>query len=72
MLEELICKLTTDKPGDINYVLSKIVWQLFDRNPRYTTANTLIGVLEAVKLQFYRRKVIPYEMRKCHNEGDIQ
>ncbi len=57
--------------GELNYVISSIVWQLFDRNKRYKTANDLLGVLNAVNLEFYRRKVENYENEKMAENGDI-
>lgn len=32
--------------GDLNYVISSIVWKLFDKAPSYRQANKLVGVLE--------------------------
>lgn len=57
--------------GDLNFLVSSIVWQLFDSNPKYRTANDLIGTLECIKLEFCRRKVNPYEDAKINENGDI-
>ena len=57
--------------GEVNYVLSKIIWNLFNRKKKYDTACKLCGVLSNVKDEFYRRQVIPYEDFKIHEEGDI-
>lgn len=57
--------------GQVNYVLSKIVWELFKDNTNYDTANMLVGVLESVKMEFYRRKVVPYEEQKMLENGDL-
>lgn len=58
-------------PGEVNYIISTIIWELFDRNPCYSTANDLMGVLECVKQEFYRRKVAPYEDEKIKENGDL-
>ena len=58
-------------PGDLNYVISKLIWKLFDDNPSYTLGNNIIGVLECVKQEFYRRKMTPYEEEKMRENGDI-
>lgn len=58
-------------PGEINYVISSIIWHIFDAEPCYNTANALLGVLEGVKLEFYRRKVAPYEDEKIKENGDL-
>ncbi len=59
------------KVGEINYVISTIIWELFKSNPSYTTANNLIGVLECVKQEFYRRQISPLEDTKKIENGDI-
>ena len=59
------------KPGDLNYVFSKIVWDVFDKNPSYTFGNELVGVLECVKQEFYRRKLAELENKKIIENGDI-
>jgi hypothetical protein len=48
-----------------------VVWELFKKNPRYSTANNLMGVLECVKAEFYRRQVANLEDRKIIENGDI-
>lgn len=57
--------------GAINYVLSSMLWHIFEENPSYARANELLGVLEAVKLEFYRRKVAKYEDEKMSLNGDL-
>ena len=57
--------------GHLNYCLSKIIWSIFEGDKNYNCANKLIGVLEAVKLEFYRRKVQEYEDIKMDESGDI-
>lgn len=58
-------------PGDVNYVVSSIIWKLFDAKTSYTNGNNLIGALECVKQEFYRRKLTPYENEKIIENGDI-
>lgn len=58
-------------PGDLNFFISSIIWKAFDQDTSYTKANELIGVLECVKQEFYRRKVVPYEEEKMKENGDI-
>ena len=57
--------------GDLNYLISRMLWGLFDSNRSYTKANELMGVLECVKQEFYRRKAVPYEEEKIEENGDI-
>lgn len=78
-VQTLVEKLTETFPngeqtldvGHLNYVISSIVWKLFKQSPSYRRANDLLGVLEAVKLEFVRRQVNPYEDRKIAENGDL-
>lgn len=75
-IEEVVGVITNHgvsklKPGDINYVVSRIIWGAFDKNPSYTFGNEMIGVLECIKQEFYRRKLAPYEDEKIKENGDL-
>ena len=64
--EELdICK----NPGLLNYMITKIVADL--GLICYTDMNNVIGALECVKLELYRRVAIPYEDKKIEENGDV-
>ena len=58
--------------GDLNHFISSLVWHLFEKDRSYKTANDLIGVLECVKQEFYRRKVSVYEDEKIKENGDLE
>jgi hypothetical protein len=73
---KLVNKLPADNgkdfsEGDLNYLFSSIVWKLFDLSPSYKKGNTLVGVLENVKLEFIRRRLNGYEDKKIKSNGDI-
>lgn len=57
--------------GEVNYVISTIIWDIFRQGPSYTLGNNLVGVLECVKQEFYRRQLSPYEDVKIIENGDI-
>ena len=57
--------------GDVNYVFSSIVWELFRSNISYGYGNSLVGMLECVKQEFYRRQLAVYEDQKMQENGDI-
>ena len=60
--------------GELNYALTQLcVDYLFEENPEptYSDYNDIIGVLESVKLEFYRRMVTPYEDKKLMENGDV-
>lgn len=69
-LDELL-PIITD-PGELNYCITRLVHGFTDFNEKsYSTLNSCIGALEAAKLEFYRRVVIPYENEKIFENGDI-
>jgi len=64
-------KLQGQPAGDVNYVISKLLWTLLDKDRSYTKANDLLGALTACSYEFYRRKVAPYEDSKIGENGDL-
>jgi len=53
----------------LNYIITSL---LLKTNPQnYEDFNSLIGVLECVKLELYRRMVAPYEDQKRKENGDV-
>lgn len=61
-----------ETPGQLNYAIhGEITEYLRVAGINYETLNTVLGVLEAVKQEFYRRKVTPYEDNKIKENGDI-
>jgi hypothetical protein len=71
-LDRVIKKLTVRNlsAGDLNYIITKL---LDAQMPTisYTKSNELIGVLECVKLEFYRKLVAPYEDKKEVENGKV-
>jgi hypothetical protein len=57
--------------GELNYFLTNACLDFLDIDPTYEEYNQIIGVLEAVKLEFYRRMVAPYEEKKLEENGDV-
>lgn len=56
-------------PGELNYVLTKL---LLKTNPQsYHDYNTLVGVLECMKQELYRRVIAPYEDKKKEEHGEV-
>ena len=64
--------LAPETPGELNYVISEICSAyLANKGLGYTNCNEIVGVLECVKLEFYRRLTAPYEDQKIEENGDI-
>ena len=56
--------------GDVNYVITRIIDGVYS-NKDYNHYNRALGVLEAVKLEYYRRKVAEYESGKMITNGEV-
>lgn len=59
--------------GELNYVITKLVVECLkaEEEVNYSTLNKYLGVLDAVKSEFYRRAVAPYEDNKIAENGDV-
>lgn len=58
--------------GEMNYLITKLFMKYINENgEKYKHYNDVIGVLECVKLELYRRKVVIYEDVKNRENGDV-
>lgn len=72
VINELLSANINDlSSGDINYIISSLIWKLFENNRSYSAINQIVGIIECVKLEFYRRLAAPYEDEKIVKNGDI-
>ena len=59
--------------GTINYIITRLCNDIIiNEKPRYNKINNILGVLEAVKLEFYRRLGVSYEDGAIEKNGDIE
>jgi len=58
-------------PGNLNYVITKLVLNSMPQKPTYFNYNEMVGVLECAKQEFYRRAAVPYEKNKIDENGDV-
>jgi len=62
-------------PGeDLAGVLTYIIYYLFINMPgkRYREFAALLGILDSVGKEFYRRVIAPYEDEKIQQNGDVK
>jgi hypothetical protein len=59
------------RAGEINYSINQLLLKL-EGEGKYRDFNELLGALEAAKLEFYRRRVAPYEDKKIAENGDLE
>jgi hypothetical protein len=61
----------TSDVGGLTYLLYKLCLDALPEAPRYRDFHAVVGALEAAKLEFYRRHVVPYEDVKIRENGDV-
>lgn len=83
-LDPLVDKLAEhiETEGMLNYAITRILLRLWKGDSRlasrwrapfgYGKLNTLMGVLECVKAEFYRAQGGPYELRKLNENGPVR
>lgn len=59
------------EPGELNYVITQLIELYRGGKYRYNLFNEIIGILECVKQEYYRRMIAEYEDTKCKNNGDV-
>jgi hypothetical protein len=59
--------------GDLNYAITTLLLRHAELQPKvgYPELNGYVGVLESAKLEFYRRRIAPYEDKKIAENGDV-
>lgn len=69
LIEYLKSRPVESQDGDLNYTVTRIIHELYPQN--YFNYNRAVGVLSAIQLELYRRKVAPYEDLKIAENGDV-
>lgn len=74
-LHRALLDLELDDPqnnmeGNLNYTLTALLNKVYS-SPSYREINDAIGMLECMKLEYYRRKAAPYEDQKAFENGDV-
>ena len=57
------------KAGDLQYLIALAIKYMDPYN--YQTMNDVMGALAGAQMEFYRRKVAPYEDTKIEANGDV-
>ena len=62
-----------ENPGELNYVLTTTINDYIKNNKKcYQTYNDIMGVLNCIQMEIYRRIVAPYEDTKIQENGDLE
>lgn len=61
-------------PGNLNFIFSTIIGHILEETGglSYTSMNNLVGVLDCVKMELYRRLTAPYEDLKIMQNTDVK
>jgi len=70
-LAKLVPQDRMSRPGHMNYLVSLLIEKVYGRDLRYADHNEVMGFLNGVLQEFYRRKTSPYEDEKISEEGDL-
>jgi hypothetical protein len=57
--------------GELNYFLTRMILEYLGNYPKYKDFNEVLGVLTAIPLELYRRKIADYEDDKKERNGDV-
>lgn len=57
--------------GSVNYTITKFILSQLPLHAKYTDYNAMIGVLECIKLELYRKRIQSYEDKKCIENGEV-
>lgn len=58
--------------GELNYVLTRICDTFINtKGKNYQNLNEVVGAIECVKQELYRRVIAPYENIKIEENGDV-
>ena len=58
--------------GAVNYTITCLIDRLYGEDVfNYEAITKILGTLEAIKLEFYRRAAAPYENKKIKQNGDV-
>jgi len=75
LMERQLAPLLKDiddvEEGELNYIITRLVDSWLGEQPNYMTYNAAVGILECVKLELVRRVLVPYEDKKCLEQGDV-
>jgi len=73
-IDELVKQLKTFDDGKVdgalNYTITRLLELTYD-DINYFTINRVVGVINCVENEYYRRKAAPYEDRKKLLHGDV-
>ena len=74
LADKLKDKIKFDKkmrPGHLNYIITKLLKEVYQADICYHSYNELVGLIECCKLEFYTHLIRKYEDTKIKSNGDV-
>lgn len=71
-LDQLLYGLEPQTPGDLAYVIYRLMLRYWQKKPGYARWAELRGVVDDQVDEFRRRVINDYEDRKRQENGDVQ
>ncbi len=72
LIRQIGCSNEDEIEGVLNYCITRICCVMGDNGWRYKYINRILGVLEAVKMEFYSRVATIYEDQCVEINGDLK
>lgn len=69
--KELLRGFPAKTPGELNFILTTECIEYLGLSLSYSKLNEIVGVLECIKLELYRRVIANYEDEKIKENGDV-
>ena len=71
-LDKTISNISKLDVGKLNYLVTRLMLKYISENGEsYKHYNDIIGVLECVKMELYRRRISAYENKKINENLDM-
>jgi hypothetical protein len=68
----ILTRILSNMPiGEFTYLVFKIILKMLKNNESYQRYTEILGALESMKLELYRRKMAHYEDTKMIVNGDL-
>ena len=71
LIKEIKKSKVENQDGQVDYIITKILKEIYSKNKTFFNLNRAVGVLNSVMLEFYRRVVAPYKNKKIKQHGDV-
>jgi hypothetical protein len=70
-IKERVSATLQQRPGEMNYIISQLIRQVYGEHLKYHEYNEILGFLSGVDKELYRRRVAPYEDKKLLENSDL-